>query len=476
MHPETQLAIVAAFAGFLLKTFLGFCICWAISKIVVSPCRKFLVWLAFLLIAGGYWLWLLLSFIPHPGPVPSFPIHAVPASEPVAIWQLPASWAYPLLVVERVLGGLYLVALGNFLLVRIKKQVRLRWVLRFAYNAPDQIEAMFRSIATRSGAGKVQLLVLSGIYSPATFGWIHPVVLLPPLCLEQDESELADVFRHELQHVARHDFFFNNIASLCRSLLFFYPAIWFAMRKMELESELACDLAVVRNSPERRATYAECLVRFARLHAVQDPTPWNLDFAGSSIQLKVRVRSVLKETSKIPAWLLGLRASVSVLLLAAFLCAAPSLFVVLSYAHRIAQPIVPSLLNAQPRSRFRKKSLIRIQGRENLTRSLASPVALPAVPPSASLAEASMVATPRASREADTLSSGKSVPTLQRRNGTGEGRTSKPARATVIFISNPSSVSAGDSGATKGRSIASALLTGASEAVRFAGSHGKDVH
>ena len=325
MHPEIQLAIVAGFAGFLLKTFLGFCICWAISKTVVSPRRKFLVWFAFISIAAGYWLWLLFSFIPHSSSALSFPLHAVQSPEPVAIWQMPASWSDPLLIAERVLGGIYLLALGNFLVLRIKKQLRLRWVLRFAYRAPDPIETLFRSIALHTRADKVRLLVLSGIYSPATFGWIHPVVLLPPLCLDQDEGELADIFRHELQHVARHDFFFNNVASLCRSLLFFHPAVWFAMRRMELESELACDLAVVHDSPERRATYAECLVRFARLHAAQDPTPWNLDFAGSSIQLKVRVRSVLKETAKLPAWLLGLRASLAALLLAAFLCAVPSL-------------------------------------------------------------------------------------------------------------------------------------------------------
>ena len=343
MQPETQLAIVAAFAGFLLKTFLGFCICWAISKVVVSPRRKFLVWFAFLTLCGGYWLFLIFSFIPHATSQLISTTHAEVASDAVARWQMPASWAYPLLIAERILGGLYLIALANFLLIRIRKQMRLRWVLRFSYKAPDPIETMFRSIAIHSGAERVHLRVLSGIYSPATFGWLRPVVLLPPLCLEQDESELADIFRHELQHVARRDFFFYNVAGLCRSLLFFHPALWYAVRKMELESELACDLAVVRNSPERRATYAECLVRFARLHAAQDPTPWNLDFAGSSIQLKVRVRSVLTETARIPAWLLGLRAGMGTLLIAGFVSVAPSLGVVLSYAHHIARPIVPSI-------------------------------------------------------------------------------------------------------------------------------------
>ncbi|HZC42552.1 MAG TPA: M56 family metallopeptidase, partial [Acidobacteriaceae bacterium] len=449
MHPETQLAIVAAFAGFLLKTFLGFCICWAISKILASPRRKFLVWFAFLSIAGAYWLSLIVGFIPHAAPELALPAHTAASSLPVAHWQLQSSWAYPLLVIERVLGGLYLVALGNFLWVRIKKQLRLRWVLRFAYKAPDRIENMFRSIAIHSGVKNIELLVLSGIYSPATFGWIHPVILLPPVCLEQDESELADILRHELQHVARHDFFFNNVAGFCRTLLFFHPALWYAMRRMELESELASDLAVVCNSPERRATYAECLVRFARLHAAQDPTPWNLDFAGSSIQLKVRVRSVLTETAKIPGWLLGLRTSIGVLLFAGFLCMAPSLFVVLSYAHRAAPPIVPSLVSSRDTRRSRKRSRIRVQEPQKVMRAIESPTADTAAAP-LNQSEASRAVPRSVPRQSNTLSSGEPVPTLQQR-GSESGRTnSKPAKATVIFISNPSSISAGNSGSTKG--------------------------
>lgn len=473
MHPETQLAIVAAFAGFLLKTFLAFCISWAISKIVVPPRRKFLLWFGFLAISGCYWLCLIVSFIPHAASEISLSVHPVTSSEAVARWQLPTSWASPLPIVERVLGALYLLVLANFLIMRIRKQLRLRWVLRFAYKAPDHIESMFRSIAIHSGAEKIRLLVLSGIYSPATFGWIHPVVLLPPLCLEQDESELADIFRHELQHVARNDFFFNNVAGLCKSLLFFHPALWYAMRKMELESELACDLAVVRDSPERRATYAECLVRFARLHAAQDPTPWNLDFAGSSLQLKVRVRSVLAESVKLPAWILALRTSMGLILFATFVCLAPSLGVVLSYAHRVAKPIVPSLISSQSNLRPRKRSSVRNKERENLAHNLGVPATVASAP--ASTPSASLTATPTRPPQSHTLSSGEPVPTLQQR-GADAGTTRKPAHATVVLISNPPAMSAGDSGLAKGRSIASAFMTGATEAARFAGSHGKDIH
>ena len=159
-------------------------------------------------------------------------------------------------------------------------------MLRFAYKAPKHIEDVFRSIVQDMYGGRVRLLVLSGIPSPATFGWVRPTVLLPSFCLERDGGELEYIFRHELHHIRRLDFACNAIASLCRALLFFHPAAWYAMRRLQLEREFACDLAVVCDSPDQRAMYAECLIRFARLNLAEAPRPWNLDFAGKSVNSK----------------------------------------------------------------------------------------------------------------------------------------------------------------------------------------------
>jgi beta-lactamase regulating signal transducer with metallopeptidase domain len=359
MRPETLLAVIAAFVGFLLKTSLAFAICWALSKIVVSPAARFLVWFGCLAGAASYWFWLGASFAPHHVAL-SPPASALIPATAVEKWQIESSWLLPLSFLLRGSGALYLIALVYFLFARIKKQMHLRWVLRFAYRVPDEIEDVFRPIANSLRVGNVRLMALSGIHSPGTFGWVSPIILLPPFCLQQDRMELEIVFRHELQHIRRRDFVFMSIASLCRALLFFHPAMWYVMRRLRLESELACDLAVVGDSPERRATYAECLVRFARLNVAEKPQPWNLDFAGSSsIQLKTRIRSMLMEVKKIPGWLMGLRATLGLALIVGFLAIAPSLFIVLSYEqHQIEQParltsfVRP--IKVQPRERSKR--------------------------------------------------------------------------------------------------------------------------
>ena len=362
MSAETQLAIVATFAGFLLKASLAFLISWALSELLVSPSNKFKVWLAFLSGSACYWFWLIQAFVPIRLPRGRVPLPSVPAlTGPVGNWQLQTSWTFPVSIALPVLGALYLLVLGYFLLAGIKQRSQLRWVLRFAYNAPKHIEEVFRSIVEDMSGGRVRLLVLSGIPSPATFGWIRPTVLLPSFCLERDGGELEYIFRHELNHIRRLDFACNAIASLCRALLFFHPAAWYAMRRLQMEREFACDLAVVRDSPEQRATYAECLIRFARLNLAEAPRPWNLDFAGKSVQLRARIHKLLSESRAVSGWLLSFRAACGIFLFAGFLALLPSLRVALSYAqHEINQSANPVLttsrtdLHPQRRSKARK--------------------------------------------------------------------------------------------------------------------------
>jgi beta-lactamase regulating signal transducer with metallopeptidase domain len=472
MHLETQLGTMTVLAGFLLKTSLGFCICWALTKAVAIPHRRFLVWFVYLFLAGCYWIWLLPELVPLSAFVVPFnmPIPLV-SRPPMGRVQIQDFWVSPISIALRGLGYCYLAVLACFLFVRARKHLHLRWILRFTYRAPDEIENMFRPIAESLGAGQVQLLMLSGIYSPATFGWLRPTVLLPPVCLEEDEAELKDIFRHELQHVRRHDFVFNAIGAACRSLLFFHPAAWYAMGRLNLESELACDLAVVGNRPDRRASYAECLVRFARLRATGGPTPWNLDFAGSAVQLKLRIRSMLAGTRRISGWMLGLRAGFALLLIAAFIDVAPSLSVVMSYERpRAAQPD-PSALANPPRTPSLRERRMKAASRPRAANAESMPAELPPeLFPSAPLETAGDAAPMMTSpRHAAAIS--ETDPKLKLR-GRSDAGAAKTAQATTILLSTePASESANS--IARRASVASAITAGASEAARVA-SQGRD--
>ena len=357
MNPDLLLGIVAALAGFVLKTALAFGVCLAISWLAGSPNRRFAVWLGFLSGAAAYWVWMANGFLAGKHLDAGAPRASIqPATSTIGVLHIPGSWAFPLGLALRVIGIAYLLVLICILFTHIKKQRQLRWVLRFTTNPPAEVAAVFQLLAKGLRVGRSRLLVLSGVASPATFGWIRPTILLPDVCLQQDRSELEDILRHELHHVRRLDFVWNGFAVVARALLFFHPGVWYAVRKMQFDRELACDLAVVSDSPGRRAKYAECLVHFARLNSSQDPRAWGIDFAASSEHLKARVQSILAGSKTSSPWLLGVRIACGLICLVGFLGVVPSLAVHLSYTHlHTSQPlasiVAPSRSEVEPEPR-----------------------------------------------------------------------------------------------------------------------------
>jgi beta-lactamase regulating signal transducer with metallopeptidase domain len=339
MNPDLSLGVVAAFAGFLLKTSVAFGVALVLSRLVDSPGRRFLIWSALLYGMAGYWLWLARDIFAG-GPVLAggAPILGQPGSTAKAL-EIPASWAGPLGLALQAVAVVYLLISSCLLFSQLRNHRRLKWILGFTSQPPADIEQTFAPLAKKLGVGRSRLLVLSGATSPATFGWFRPTVVLPDVCLQQDRSELEDILLHELHHVRRADFVWNGLSVVCRTLLFFHPAAWYAVKRMGFERELACDLAAVSDSPQKRARYAECLIHFARLNASQSAANWGIDFAASSDHLKMRVHSILAGSRKLSAWLVCSRIACGVALLAGLVYVEPSLGVLLSFAR---QQIVPS--------------------------------------------------------------------------------------------------------------------------------------
>jgi beta-lactamase regulating signal transducer with metallopeptidase domain len=268
----------------------------------------------------------------------------------------------------RVIGVVYLLALIYMLVTHIKKHLQLKWILGFTSQPPGEIAAAFHPLAENLGVGRSRLLVLSGVTSPATFGWIRPTILLPDVCLEQDRSDLEDILRHELHHVRRWDFVWNGFAVACRALLFFHPAAWYAVKRIQFDRELACDLAAVSDSPKGRAKYAESLIHFARLSSSQDSRNWGIDFAASSEHLKARVHSILAGTKKSSAWAVWSRIACGLALLACFVDIEPSLGVLLSYAQQqIAQPLAAEIRAVPAKTETRVRATRRGRSSRELT-------------------------------------------------------------------------------------------------------------
>jgi beta-lactamase regulating signal transducer with metallopeptidase domain len=89
------------------------------------------------------------------------------------------------------------------------------------------------------------LLVSDEIDVPMTMAVLYPKIMLPPDAHDWPASRRRIVLLHEFAHVKRCDALSQLLAQLALSVYWFYPLAWWAVRKMTIEREHACDDSVL---------------------------------------------------------------------------------------------------------------------------------------------------------------------------------------------------------------------------------------
>jgi beta-lactamase regulating signal transducer with metallopeptidase domain len=125
--------------------------------------------------------------------------------------------------------------------------MHLRALRKRSRSASAELISRFSLRLHDSGTRRIPLLLISReTVSPLAAGFLHPVVILPELLLNEiAESELDYVLLHELAHVARRDDWTNLAGRLAFSVLVLHPVAAWVLRRIEREREIACDDWVV---------------------------------------------------------------------------------------------------------------------------------------------------------------------------------------------------------------------------------------
>jgi len=141
------------------------------------------------------------------------------------------------------------------------------------------------------------------IDAPITFGWLNPIVLLPiAICNQLTTKEIETILMHEIAHILRKDYIINIIISLNQTILFFNPFSILLNKEMSLQREIACDLMVIKNNPEK-VEYMNALLKIAE-HVnkrIQKNTTLAIGILGSQSELLKRIQyfnNIKTNTSK----------------------------------------------------------------------------------------------------------------------------------------------------------------------------------
>jgi hypothetical protein len=140
--------------------------------------------------------------------------------------------------------------------------------------------------------GRVGWYLSGTVSGPVTFGWLRPSILLPARVNELSADLREAIACHELIHVQRRDWLFVLGEEMVRAVLWFHPAIWFVLSRIQLAREQVVDLEVVRLTRDRER-YLDALVAVAAQRLQPDVAPAPLFLKRR--QLAARVAAVLKE-------------------------------------------------------------------------------------------------------------------------------------------------------------------------------------
>jgi TonB family protein len=227
--------------------------------------------------------------------------------------QAASVWAWPSLdqiVLIVAVGGIAAravwLALGAWALGRIRREA----------SALDPLPETIRQAQARVGA-RAGMYVSARVSGPITFGLLRPVIVFPPAVAAMETSIQHAIACHELLHVRRRDWLFEVLEEGVRTVLWFHPAVWWLIGRIQLSREQVVDQAAIRLT-ESRERYVEALLAVAIAKS-----PGILTLAPAFLRrslLKKRVAQILMErTMTTRRLILSLGASAGALTLAAMM-------------------------------------------------------------------------------------------------------------------------------------------------------------
>ncbi len=201
---------------------------------------------------------------------------------------LPDSWSVYLFAAWAVIAGWFLLGV-----------VRALWhlyVLRKSSTPvdPSSLDPILQDTIRRTGMKRRVIVCTSAkVRVPTAIGLMKPAIVFPRWVLQElSASELNQIFLHELAHLRRWDDWTNLAQHLVRAVFFFHPAVWWIENQVALEREIACDDAVLAETPSPRA-YAETLAHLAERSFLQRSVALAQAALGRIRQTSSRVAQIL---------------------------------------------------------------------------------------------------------------------------------------------------------------------------------------
>lgn len=127
--------------------------------------------------------------------------------------------------------------------------------------------------------------VITGLFKPCIYLPIH-------LISDYNADSIRYMLMHELQHHKSKDALANYVMNLVGVFYWFNPLVWYSLKEMKNDREVACDTSVLKRLHEEDyKAYGNTLINFAEKVSLL-PFPFATGISGSMKQMQKRVKNI----------------------------------------------------------------------------------------------------------------------------------------------------------------------------------------
>ena len=194
-----------------------------------------------------------------------------------------------------ILLGIWIVGMLAMMILVIKSSLRLRIIKRSALplQNPEVRRLYNKCLNEMKITRNIPVYSTAFLKSPIIVGFLKPCIYLPiHLISDYHESDMRYMLLHELQHYRHKDAIANYLMNFAGVLYWFNPFVWFALREMRNDREVACDTSVLKMLEEDDyENYGNTLINFIEKVSFS-PFPFAASLSGNMKQIKRRIINI----------------------------------------------------------------------------------------------------------------------------------------------------------------------------------------
>ena len=198
-------------------------------------------------------------------------------------------------IIGLILCGIWLVGILAMILLVIKSVSRLNTMKKSALPLQNKAVRILYHNCLREMKIKRKIPVYSTAFlkSPVIVGLFNPRIYLPiHLISDFNAADIRYMLLHELQHYRHKDALASYLMNFFGVLYWCNPCVWYALKEMRNEREVACDTSVLKLLDESDyEDYGNTLINFAEKVSLT-PFPFAAGISGSMKQMQQRIANI----------------------------------------------------------------------------------------------------------------------------------------------------------------------------------------